>query len=594
MNRFLASLSVLTLGAFASAQCFESNLGTAIGLGDDSLLPAAGVMASGLTGGFPFGGTNYADIRVSTNGFLYLSNANVPAAGSASLYGTAATMITNLRTGSPKIAPFLRDLNITAANTGQVFVNNTFGNKCVITWKNFVEFSAVLPVRTVQCQLFNDGTIAFFYSANCTVAASGAAALAGISPGALPPDPGPSNLSSPFVSLVTTVYETFTQSPSNFDLAGQVVTFSPSGTGYSVSASPCVPASHTAYGAGCVPQMRSWYENFATGAADLTGKTVTATQNLLGGYDVSTTALGTYNTPSGLALGLALTDDSVSTQPLPFTFDYPGGSTASITIDSNGRVHLAAAGSTDFSPTVTELLTSATAMLCPAWQDNLPDGAANINNVFIETISATEVDVTWFNVPTFSGGGVGNYQLALIDNGTNDSVEFRYQQLQNTGGSAIVGFSTGGASLDPGNRDLSAGGNFSTVFPEGLGPLTLSAAPAPVLGTNVTWTVGNIRANASLSAIFMSFGQTAPVPLGTIGLNSPGCSSHLDQSPSLGYTALSTLLMLNPTDTCTVAIPTGAAWAGVDVYTQAASLSPLDVPSGVITSNGLRSRLQTF
>jgi hypothetical protein len=341
-----------------------------------------------------------------------------------------------------------------------------------------------------------------------------------------------------------------------------------------------------------VTTARSWYENFSTlGVNDLTGMTVTANQNGSGGYTVSTGPLGTFNAP--VSVGLGLGDDTTSTQLLPFTFDFPGGSTTNVTIDSNGRVHLAGTGASDFSPSVGELLTSTTALLCPGWQDNVPDGVTNVANIFIDVISATEVDITWLNVPAFNSAGISTYQVALIDNGTNDSVEFRYTALQNTAtAGAIVGFSTGGTSLDPGNRDLTAG-TFSTAFPE-QGSLTLAAAPAPVLGTNVIWTVGNVRANASLSAIFMSFGQTAPVPMNTIGLDSPGCFSHLDQSPLLGYGTLSTLLMLNPTDTYGVLMPTGAVWAGVDIYTQAASLAPLSVPSGVITSNGVRSRLQTF
>ncbi|HLQ37237.1 MAG TPA: hypothetical protein VK348_05535 [Planctomycetota bacterium] len=604
MKSSLACLFILTLGAYAHAQCFEASLGVLMpggsptaGLGDDNLFTLQ-PMTDGAGGGitsFPMGGVaaSYTHAHVSTNGVIFLTNGAASGATTTGYSSSAATLIANLQGTAgqpPRIAAYWKDLNNLAANGGGVFFNNTIPGKFVVTWKNTVYFGSTSPVFTIQAQLFSSGEVRFFYSP--TIALNSSAAIAGVSSGnAITAVPAVNLVPGPNSSSTQLMFETFLISPVTFDLAGQTVSFVPNGGGgYDESAAACVPANHAAYGIGCVPEMRSWYENFAAGAADLTGKTITATQNLIGGYDVSTGPLGTFNAPA--SIGLGLTDDSTVTIPLPFTFDYPGGSTGSITVDSNGRIHLAGAGLSDFSPTVPELLTSATATLCPAWQDELPDGALNVNNVFYDVISATEVDITWLNVPCFGGTGVTTMQVALIDNGTSDSVQFRYTQLQDSNSSgAIVGFSTGGASLNPGNRDLTAG-SFSTQFPEGLGPLTLGAAPAPVLGASVTWTVSNVRVNASVSAIFFSFGQTVPVPLINLGLNSPGCFSLLNQG--LGFGQFSSLLFTNPAATFAVTMPTGAIWAGADVYTQAVSLAPLDTPSGVISSNGLKSRLNTF
>ena len=50
-------------------------------------------------------------MHINNNGMLYLSNAAVPAPGSASGYSpTVSTVITNLRTGGPKICAFWADL----------------------------------------------------------------------------------------------------------------------------------------------------------------------------------------------------------------------------------------------------------------------------------------------------------------------------------------------------------------------------------------------------------------------------------------------------------------------------------------------------
>lgn len=96
------------------------------------------------------------------------------------------------------------------------------------------------------------------------------------------------------------------------------------------------------FGAGCLPRAQSVYEQFTGGVNDLSGKTVTMTLNAAGGYDVSTTTGATVVPPTttGLALGLF----GVATQTLPFQFDYPGGSTTSISIDSNGSITLAGSG----------------------------------------------------------------------------------------------------------------------------------------------------------------------------------------------------------------------------------------------------------
>ena len=74
-----------------------------------------------------------------------------------------------------------------------------------------------------------------------------------------------------------------------------------------------------------------------------------------------------------------LGDDVISAaQALPFTFDYPGGSTSTIRVDSNGSVNLNGAGVSQIGGGPAALLTSTVHRLSPSMQDLFPDGATNV------------------------------------------------------------------------------------------------------------------------------------------------------------------------------------------------------------------------
>ena len=346
-------------------------------------------------------------------------------------------------------------------------------------------------------------------------------------------------------------------------------------------------AIHVSYGSSCAT-ARSWYELFPANANDLAGQTITAVPNASGGYDVSMAPMSTYNTPN--AAGLALTNDSISpAMALPFTFEFPGGSTTNVRIDSNGRVHLAASGATNAAPSVADLIDSTTPLLAAAWGNLNPDGNANTRNVFFTSPGPGEVDITWNDVRFFGVTGAITCQIAIIDNGTADRIEFRYAAVSSPNLTHLVGFSPGIGSVDPGYRDLTAG-PFSTFYPE-LPSLSLSASPAPVLGTVVTYTVGNIRPNASLSQIMGNFVSTAPTPLSIIGVDAPDCVLLI---PALGSLAFSPLLLGNPNATYLAPYPSDPAWIGTNLYLQAFELAPTANPGGVISSNGLRSVLSNF
>lgn len=336
-------------------------------------------------------------------------------------------------------------------------------------------------------------------------------------------------------------------------------------------------ASVDAYGFGCGGGARSFYELFATGGADLGGRTVRMTPNGLGGYDVTTTTGVTITPPT--TPGLGLTDDSVSgVLALPFVFQFPGGSTTSMRVDSNGRVFLSGAAATSsYLPSVAGLLGNAVPLLCPAWSDLLPNAT---NNVHFHTASGVAY-VTWNGVPAYGAPGSSNtIQIALIDNGANDRVEFRVLTWSNTAGAGLCGYSNGMGAVDPGNRDLTAG-PFSTVL-DGA-PLTLDANARPKLGTTFGLVTSEIPPGTWVVLNVLSFLEVNPgFPLLSLGMD--GCELYVGLNPS----SIESFAVPGATWTRAFTLPSSMTWAGTELFSQSAAVLPGSNPFGMIASNGLK------
>src|SRR5262249_4119741 len=130
--------------------------------------------------------------------------------------------------------------------------------------------------------------------------------------------------------------------------------------------------------------------------------------------------------------------------------------------------------------------------------------------------------VTWLNCPTYAAGGSATVQVEL--NLTTGAIEYRYQGCV-VPEAAVVGWTPGTpvSVRDPGNRDISTTlpGSFATSSVE-VSPLTLSVSPAPVLGTPITYTSGNVPATSLFTLLIVSLGQQTPgLDLGIVG--APGC-----------------------------------------------------------------------
>ena len=588
MNRLLASISLLAaLASQASAQCFESNFGTLLGNGDDVLLT---LQPMGFAFPMPAGGTalSYTHAQANTNGNMYLTNGLASGGTNFGYSVNPVTMLTNMRglAGSaPRIACYWRDFNMLAANNGGVYYNNTVPGKFVMTWRNAIFFGQPQLIFTVQAQLFATGEVRMYYSnfSNITISP-----LCGVSVGN-----AVGTAASPPVALATgsnsssngLMYQTFNVQ-NTFNLQDKAISFLPNASGgYNQSVSDCIPASATNYGSGCNIVSATAYQNFPLNTINLQNANVKLSPNSVGGYDfTSGTGTNFVHTLPGLAMG----DDTLATLLLPIGFNYPGGVTSVLEICSNGFIwmqpYILPLGAADFSPTNGELFSNP-ARICPMWCDAVPDA---LHDVYAEVDAVnSKAYVTWSNIPIFGGVG-GNCDMQIEFNLVTGEIEIRYGAIT-CGNTSIVGWTTGTAGpsvVDAGSQSMIAGG-FGTNSLE-VNALSLAVAPAPVLGSVITYTTTNITASSILSALVVSFGGFNP-GVSLTALGAPGCSQFVDLS--LGDTSV---YFGFPTVTSTLAIPNDNSFAGMFLYNQSIALDLSANTLGILASNGVRLFLQQF
>jgi hypothetical protein len=571
MQKLISSaIAVAVLASSLAAQgaigapCFVNALGANLALTDDSV-------AVGLPLGFSFpapGGSAVTAISVSSNGFVWLgSNAD-----SGCCNGDANKLTTQMA----RIAPFWLDLNPSAG--GAVWFNTfpavgTTPASAVITWDQVPEFQGFGNPMTFQLQMFGDGSFVLLYDPN--VAATNHTALVGLSQG-ISANQNNFDLSSSIGTPVDTGNDptAFEQFFFGFDLSSTVLTFIQNGQGgYTfTNKSGCNFATVTAFGDGC-PKPTTFYElfDFAT-PIDLSNTAIEFTPNGQGGY----AAVPTTGFFAGTTNFLLFSDDQVQGPfNLPFTFPYPGGTTTDIDISSNGFIWMQTGNSDSrcCNGNVFSFL-SDPASLCVLWEDLLPPAASPGNGVFFDVVG------TWLNVPEFGSGGSNTAQITLRANG---SFRLSWGAVANLSHDALVGFSQGNGSPDPGSIDLSAG-PFSTG--SGGTPLQLSAAVGsrPSLGSNFPVNVGNITTGSALG--FMVLGLTQlPGGVDLTVLGSPGCTLYVSLD-----VVLPVPLLGNPTPFA-VLLPSSPALAGVLIEAQAATLTPGATPLGILTSNGLELTL---
>ncbi len=366
---------------------------------------------------------------------------------------------------------------------------------------------------------------------------------------------------------------------------------------------PQQSASHTRYGTGCYTISDSFYQYFATPAAASTallGRSITLSP-ANGGYTV-TDGGGNFVAPCGAATALTLGDDTQVAIATSTPFSYPGGTTSTLYVHSNGilgaaPISLSAAASALPGPAnfLNEL---SAAWYC--WHDFDPSEVGS-GNVVAEEVGGT-LCVTWLGVESRPAGVANPSTLQFQFELATGIVRMVWPSLTNVGTGQptapseqfLVGWSPGGPSTDAGSVDLAA------VLPLSIGnanlePLQLNASPAPVVtpttGAMVTftldhvpaWTPGNHLAFTVISLVPDLTGTS----LATMGM--PGCTQYLG---TLDLFLLG--IGSGPTLSVTLSLPPGLA-GGTMVYAQALALvAPNSLPNGqnpfgAITSNGIAS-----
>lgn len=549
MTRLLAPLSTsLLLTVAASAQCFETDFGTQIITFADDILSTTQTMNIS----FPMGGTfaTYDQIAVNSNGAAFLWNSTggaIVGATATGYAGAAATMVTTLRGtagGSPRIAPYWRDLD-----TVDVFINTSFPGKTVITWANCIDWSFGGTPFTMQAQLDASGNVTFFYDTAITQLSN--AAITGVAAGGGIADPGVTDLSAGAVGVSTTkiVYETF--ATLNFDLANNMVMFLANGGGGFdvvpvVGYSNCVHASNDVMGVGCHGRGESFYQLFddaVLAKAALEGNSLQLVPTLNGyvGTWLPGTAGALYAAPTIAATSLATNDDGVTGVTLPSALPIPGGSSTNLTVSHNGIVQV---GTTIadwdglFDPDGADVA-AAVDLAFLSWTDFRDNNATPVASGVIKTeLVGNSFNVTWENVdhwatPQVTAPSTVQFQLdlttgvvtmvwLLVDNNTTSTF----------GSEWMVGWTNAGAGTDPGSALVSAPATTGT--PE-IFPMTLTASPIPVINpsTTVTYTVSNLPEFIPTSGVYISttFLSVAPFPGGFpltgILANVAGCNAYI-------------------------------------------------------------------
>ncbi|MBX3463413.1 MAG: hypothetical protein KF830_09590 [Planctomycetes bacterium] len=615
MRRPLAMLCAAALVGTTGAQCFQAldqDHGL-LGAGDDVLLP---MQAIGFV--FPFAGAAYTHVHVSTNGFLYLSNAGTPAPGNAigdagGTFATAASQRTTLLGGAPKLLPFYRDLDLpAAAGAGVWFRAGTTGpaaEPCVVTWVGAVDWNGLLPAKTFQCQLHPSGIVEFHYAPSTQVLGA-APATVGVSPGGGLADPGGSDLGNSPATTSAALYEQFPTG--GFDLQGRTLRLQPAAPGWSATAATCQVGTHTPRGAGCYgDSFYQWFDSAAAAAAGLAGHALRLVPHAAG-YTAHWEPFGAwvYSNPFA-ATDLPRSDDGqalldLAANGIP-SLPLPGGSTSTLWIHMNGFVSTSGPANddgawnspaNDFVPTPAFRNAPETAFW--AWHDWDPSDLAGGPVRWHYDAFASRLYVTWdgvenWSVPPRANPGTFQFQFDLA----NGSVRYLWLAVDNDttspyGSGHLVGFSPGGASADPGSLPLATAGSTTTIT--GQSALGLHAAPPPVVlagggSSPVTYTIDHVPDYAPpngvrLGILFFAATAAPGLDLGLIG--APSCQSYLGGlDVPLPFSAIG-----GTTTTIPVAFPPPLP-AGTTFHAQAVALFPAGaLPGGLnafglVTSNGL-------
>lgn len=344
---------------------------------------------------------------------------------------------------------------------------------------------------------------------------------------------------------------------------------------------PCPPvATVTPQGLGCDPKSGSFYEEMTKPNFDLSGGWLTMTRN-----GASHNVEFIPNCPLfpigqlGVAAPVVLTDDSQAAV-----------GTLGLTVGSNGWVALGAGNSNAFTPVVATLLANPSRAWY-SWKDLNPTIVGSGQVWYEEDVVNGQARITFDGVWTFGGTSIADACfIQFTYNSNTGDMTLSWGTIGLLGTNWLVGYSPGGAGLDPGPTDLSslvAPNVLVRPYDEQLA-LGLVAIGRPVQGpasVNFDVTTTNIPASALIHIGIVGLSRPG-IPL--IALGAPNCFLNAspdilvgpDFSPPSSFTWTALNLPAAP--------PT---FYGFEFNVQGAILGTPKNPAlglGVLTSNGLK------
>lgn len=351
---------------------------------------------------------------------------------------------------------------------------------------------------------------------------------------------------------------------------------------YVVSAGGTI-AQKTNYGAGCYLRLASMYELFATSAAfDLANSGISWVP--AGTGYVVLPGIATFVAPSAGAAILTLADDADTSVTLTAPFVYPGGSTSTLVVCSNGYVSVGAGNGTGFTPSVATMLGAPQT----AWR-NMHDynpTYANGGRIKFEMIAGVAY-ITWDGVWDHLGTSATNANTFQFQFDTaTGNVHLVCLTMSTLGNARMVSYSPGGASGDPGPTDLSAALPASITLPgNDIQPLRLTASARPLIGTTISLTTDN-QTGTNVGVTFLGLGQI-PAPGFDLGiLGAPGCAALIDVNQAAGA-IISNAGLPGIGMAISLPIPNNTGLLTAQLFCQSIWLDPLANGFGALTSNGV-------
>ncbi len=346
-------------------------------------------------------------------------------------------------------------------------------------------------------------------------------------------------------------------------------------------AAQSVTATNTVLGAGCIASYASFYESFATsGAFDLANSSITMIPSA-GGYFVLAGS-SAYVPPSVTATTLALGDDTEAIVALTAPMPFPGGSTNSLAVCSNGYVSVATGNGTAWTPATPAFLGAAQTGWWN-WHDYNPAIVAG-GRVKFEQVGAIAY-VTWDGVWDFQGTTAANANTFQFQFDTSTGfVHLVFQTMSALGNARLVGYSPGGPNANPGSTDLSVALPLSfTVRGADVLPLTVTALTRPVTGTAWNIDVTNVPAAGVLGVDIIGFTDPGLNDLAFLGLPGCGLRTSLD--------LLSPWTPIGATHSYSLGIPANPAIVNIHLFTTSAVFVAGVNAFGAITGNGLDGKI---